>query len=380
MIIATPNSNARFTCLIPQGISLHPQHTDGSARFAAYLMLRTNAAKERRELGHWINLSCDYMRARNKYWDDVRKHAIREGWLECNERYCTGKNPYHSKITAFSKSYRFREDLRTGKFTVYEFSRKPLNWDKRLKQDHDTKAGQALADRLSKVWLPDDIEPRNYWDHYTFETIRQGWLYSGRCQYGRFFSPYTSLAGDHRRRLEAKEPLASLDIRGSQPLLLGAIALKHPIYTNAKDVREWLDICEQGDIYDHICETSASFMDRDAAKLELMKVMFAPKDQMVYNPVYAVIERNYPTLASYLKLSKHDHHKGVAESLQRMESGIMIDTVAHEYCKAYPNNPIVTVHDEVIVPKRLATHLSKRIKKAAQKHGITPQIRIIEHE
>lgn len=363
--------------LIPSGIELHPDFPDATARLAAWYMMRTCTSKERMLGNHWINVSWDTAHRKWKHYDQIRNHALESGWLECNHKYCTGLEAKKRGIQPYTKSYRIAEQYRTGRFVQYHLSKqqnKPT-WS----TDHNTKAGNLLAEKLPMVWLPEDLEPGTYWDAYTFAAIRMGHFYSSRCRYGRFFSPYTSLRSRYRARLQAREDLSRLDIKSSQPLFLAAVAVD--LWGRVEpDIAHWIEICQDGDLYQEFVDCLHGVYTREECKELFMKVMFAKVPQMAENPLFPMITERFPTLRHVLFQLKTFDHKEVAYKLQRLESGVMIDTVALEYCKAHKVTPLVTVHDEMILPSRHVGWVSKRITKACKPYGISPKLRVTENE
>ena len=53
----------------------------------------------------------------------------------------------------------------------------------------------------------------------------------------------------------------------------------------------------------------------------------------------------------------------------------MIDGVAAEFMKRYPESPILTVHDELIVPARYRGEVIEMIKSEFGRHGVTPSVK-----
>lgn len=326
---------------------------------------------------HWINVSDAKMDNMSRYYDTVKRHALESGWLECNHKYCTGFEAKKRGILPYTKSYRIAEQYRTGKFEHYQLSRPPHKptWV----TDHQTKAGLLLAEKLLMVWLPEDLEPETYWDAYIFSSIKLGHFYSSRCRYGRFFSPYTSLRSRYRSKIQAREDLSRIDIKSSQPLFLAGVAIENRGRLD-EDIAQWIEICQDGDLYQEFADALRGGYSRDDCKLLFMQVMFSKVEQMQGNALFPHIKDKYPTIKGLLFRLKETEYKEVAYCLQRLESSVMIDTVALEYCKAHKVTPLITVHDEMILPKRHVAWVSKRVAKACKPYGIEPRLRVTENE
>jgi hypothetical protein len=114
--------------------------------------------------------------------------------------------------------------------------------------------------------------------------------------------------------------------------------------------------------------------DRDAVKLALMEVLFSKLDYMTRHPLFTVILHNFPGIANYLMARKvRGHYQCVAQECQRVESSIMIDEVA-----AKLGCPVLTCHDEIILPARHAERAEKLMARQFGKRKMSPKFKIVE--
>lgn len=272
------------------------------------------------------------------------------------------------------------------------------------------------------------------WAKYAVQQIQAKRFHANRCRFGRFHSSHTALPRRIRKHLldPSANPLVTIDISSCQPLILGLLSAQqiaypsHP-FTNSTDqgetrgitgrgqhriplcsslrakrteaISEFLELCEAGQLYEFITERLRSgdidvkprmvtaeingvlrtWTDRPAeatrekVKGSIIVCLFCDLQMMQEMSVFQVIERYWPPVANYLIATKSTcGYQQVAKDCQRIESTLMIDTVAAEYMRRHPERAIVTIHDELMVPSDLVDVAKELIREAFAPFGVRP--------
>ena len=268
--------------------------------------------------------------------------------------------------------------------------------------------GMWLVDQFSRFQLPENVGIHDPWTRYAVSQIKAGRFFAVRCGFDRFHSNFTSLKKAIRRILGTDANLVELDVKNSQPTLLG-IVTRHqgggsrgrinptpicdPKLPNG-GAEEWNQLCRQGVIYEHVqdrlrtggypCfnvwtgwETKTidpSNMTRDQVKKSFLTVMFAKSSQVERHPVYQVIRTDFPTVAETIRRIKRTNHKHLAAKLQRLEAAIVIDSVCESFRLHHPDEPVLTIHDALVVRESFAEQAERAIARGFERHGVTPTV------
>jgi hypothetical protein len=355
--------NRIYEIPVPKNANFSGPLADQLARLAFFIMM-TTASREEYQRGFWIPFSAEKGRTMfGSAWDRIRKEAASSPFFEFNDHY----NPNPDFGPTFCKSVRLAAPFRTGEVDIYQFRRKQRPG---TGLDYNTldKASKRLVDSFSAFTLP-GTPPAfdNVWQAFTWARIDAGDYYASRCEFGRFHSNFTSFK--HRSLLQYAEPLAVLDIVACQPLILGAVvAASQPL----QDVLRWLDICNKGDLYAHIAELSGSLA-RDEVKKSLITCIFQRLAAMRQMPIFSVLRKHFPTISKHLESVKQGgYHQAVAHQCQRLESSLMIDTVAMKLAKV----PLVTVHDELIFPAKFVEKVKEVVLSVFSKACMQPRLKV----
>jgi hypothetical protein len=192
-----------------------------------------------------------------------------------------------------------------------------------------------------------ELVPTKYHrNRYTINKITEGTFVPRFCKYGRMHTPVTTLKREVRKeslRLGGEETV-ELDIGSSQPFFLFLWLLQRG-FSDWNGFDE--DVLEER-LYRRIQE-EGRFNSRDAAKRSTYRVLFGKSRRNAQNAVFAAL---YPAVWQALcdfKL-REGNHAAVAHMLQRAESEFLFNRVIKQLIVDFPDMPIVTVHDSIIVP------------------------------
>lgn len=229
---------------------------------------------------------------------------------------------------------------------------------------------------------------------------------------GRFYTSLTNLWKAHRNLLTAKgEPLCEIDISACQPLCLSLIAEQH---ISTDECVRFRELCESRRLYVVIREVTGLTIEE--AKIEILAFLCGrnrtPKslarireaeereDTSVLSPVEKIhswFRQAFPEFSVFLsewKSSKEsrekmrrlkrargttkrtDPHRIASNEMQSMEAEIIIQGVCAEYIKKFPGEFIAPIHDAILIPDRMRSHVIEIIYQAVSDKRLQPQIKI----
>lgn len=355
------NDRPNNTLPIPKNAKFFGIHADSLAKLAFLLLLKTSTRDEYRQ-GFYIPAGTEWWHY--KFGGDkdaaVKKAARSCEVFEFNDRYSNFPG------NRFCQSIRLAAPFRTGETEPYELSRKSRTLLKLHPKDTPSK---ILISNFCKFWLP-ELAPEfdNPWQAFSWARITDRHFYATRCEFGRFHSNFTAFK--HRNLLQSSETLAAIDICQCQMLILGKVAIQEMGET--PDLLRWQSICETDDIYEYLATRISKT--RPEAKFGLIQAIFSKVGMMTAMSEYVALEREFGALARYLKIAKKNGHQNVACDCQRLESKIMIDSVVRKLYKV----PMITVHDELIVPASKVEKVRNCIYDEFAARGMYPRFKIRE--
>lgn len=171
-------------------------------------------------------------------------------------------------------------------------------------------------------------------------------IYVVRIPNGRVYTSFNSLKRELRKYcyIDGK-PLASLDLKSSQPYLLASYLYSK--YPNVDDVKTFYEIVTEGDVYEwamqNINSTGDRIIDRDECKVEFFRYMFK-KTNNSHCLIQSLIERELPMLYDLIKAERNSMRESgntLTNYLQATEADIFIPV-----CESFPND-CLSVHDSL---------------------------------
>ena len=212
------------------------------------------------------------------------------------------------------------------------------------------------------------------------------WFNPGDQTSGRVHSILTIIRKDLRQFISYDgKPLASSDIKNSQPLILSCVMDKgfwsqntpntniykylsskqikeidtntitmtiSEVDTDSQDVVLYKNLVSEGKFYDFMCIKFAElvddkYRDRGKTKKAMLWVLF-DKNGMI-SPERMAFETLFPTVAIVCELIRNKEHELLAVLLQKIEVDIVINRACKRLSRVIPNIPIYTIHDSIIV-------------------------------
>lgn len=354
-------------------IPLNCQHlftgpqADDLAKFSYLLLIYSLAYEERREFNFYIPfpyaLGYKYFGDR---WSSLKKLTQTEysQIFEWNTRYS------NREVNAFSMSVRLSKAVRTGECVLYTTQKKynPIHRFDKSKLDAVT---SKLVEDFNKFYLPEEAPYfENPWQALSWDRVASRDFYVTRCDYGRVHTPFTSLK--HRTLLRSDlGPLVALDVVCCQMLCLAAVVRKE--CGDHADLHKWLSICYTDDIYEYLADCLD--VPRVQAKYGLIRCVFERTAQMQNMSEFKILEREFPFIAAGILAIKQKYtYEKVACECQKTESSVMVKKVI----RRIKSIPLITVHDEYILPTKDVEHVQKIVEQEFRAIGINPRLKVTE--
>lgn len=410
-----------FCAELPNG-----NHGEPWALFLSYLSLLTSLTKERRKQGHWINIHSNKLRSLmgGKYKDHISdmKNA---GIIDVNDRYSTGML---EGISPFSKSYRLSDQLRTGKFVQFELFRKPSIRKTISGRDPDPKnlgpAGMHYRQSFDRFSIDpvakfDEVANDAYWDQWTISRWINRYEFAIRCNKRRYHCLATQLPRSLRKhlRVDTSQFLSIVDVSACQPLLLGIqtainttstfpllsygaqISVPHAL---DRDVRLWIELCEQRAIYDYFFDAIKSYVgptsirfqnslgrmvsldlrnaSQNSFKRSVLITLFDKTEVMMQSPIFKIIQSDFPTIANFVLRAKQHGHARLACLLQNFEASIMIDKVGETLMEHHASEAVQPIHDALLVRNEFAETAASIIQSHFSAMGVNAKMKVDDLE
>lgn len=249
------------------------------------------------------------------------------------------------------------------------------------------------------------------------EKINNGEYFAKQDEYGRLHTNITNLKKEYRNYITVtgQKRLISFDLKNSQPFFstiltktdfwesrgknckLNINDLK-PTITNSihnkssiimftksvehnEDVVKYVDLVINGGLYEFFLQRllSAGIKcdSRKKAKKKIFKIFFSKAVHLKNNKSAMVFKDCFPSIYRLFELIKRTKHNMLAVLLQGIESQILIEGVAGGFINKFPDTPIFTIHDSILVPIKKAITLKwDMIKYIKQKTDYKPSLEI----
>lgn len=325
---------------------------------------------ERRETWETpINLMYDYLKANIPNWPEVWRWCDGLRLVERTPGYTPGVNAY-----GYWTALPYREQ--THRLRTFEHA----GLAKRLRAIQRRHFSRPVMAHLRKQLerLSADMDEftarfitspnRRYYEAH-LQTILDGELRLTADGFsGRFHSNVSNMFKPLRAMLRVDgEPdtLGETDIKNSQPLFLALAAKEQGV-----EDQKYLQLCEDGQIYEHIAEQVGLL--RDSAKHEMMVMLYARNG--FRSTVKSVFEREFPQIGSFIRKVKTKDYKRLSKQMQVAERKFVIDTVCERLKRLRPNMFMTTIHDAVVAKKPDCDLIVTVMKEAFAEKGVHPRL------
>lgn len=369
----------------------------------------------REKKGGWVGIHSNVLQealGKNTYKRAVAK-AANLGIIEVDHSYKVSE----PGSPGYTKKYRLLEPYASSKWRLANITNeRVLNYlkDRKLRTSGITSPAQKHLWRWVKRIKIEDV-PRlteGTLDWGKFTALRKRNFRGKVCDFGRFHSNHTRLKREMRPYLRLNgQPLVEIDVRNCQPLLFAWLVCSHysedrietrfnmdkslsnnnkeqsntalsntTPYVSLKDVPglikplknrsqipgdalKLLDICEQGEFYEHFLKAAGyGKVDDDLRQKKKQSILtqFYDNWSRSYSESYEflnVLKRDFPSAYDVCEAVKQTNYQDLARLMQRVESHVVIDSICEVLRAECPRMPIITVHDAIFTTAKYTAQL-----------------------
>jgi hypothetical protein len=144
----------------------------------------------------------------------------------------------------------------------------------------------------------------------------------------------------------------------------------------ADDVKEFVELCEQGILYDDLMRRlNIPAKRRDSFKRLFFSQVFFGKIKTT-GRVRELFARDFPNVYKAINNLKRKDYRQLAYLLQAHESKIMIDIICRRILDEMPGTFIATIHDSIMTIPDKAEVVKMIMVREFQRFGLNPMIRL----
>jgi hypothetical protein len=252
-------------------------------------------------------------------------------------------------------------------------------------------------------------------------------LFTESKKTGRIFTSITLLPKDIRRRFlrYAHDGLCEIDISNAQPIIFNYIIYQHfdidinvleqiyfpyhyvkrfnskslfipdaPHYlllsllsyvptitdsTPPEDVLKYTELTLRGKLYEYLIESyiqqTGKKINRDDFKIKMMILFNAKRNWDTAEK--RIFTEKFPNVWRVIKEIKKDDHKNLAIQLHKLESDLIINTVAKRILREQPSIALYTIHDCILTSRDNVDYVRQVIFDESKRlYGIAPKLKI----
>ena len=142
------------------------------------------------------------------------------------------------------------------------------------------------------------------------------------------------------------------------------------------DVKEFVELCEQGILYDDLMRRlNIPPRRRDSFKRLFFSQVFFGKIKTT-GRVRELFARDFPNVYKAINDLKRKDYRQLAYLLQAHESKIMIDVICRRILAELPGTFIATIHDSIMTTPDKADEVKAIMVREFQRFGLNPMIRL----
>jgi len=397
----------------------------------AIMMRRVHDHRYRK--GHhdgFVGLKAQYLQnVIGRYnWVDVRRLAISNSVVECDESYATDRG---------AKRYRLLSPYSETQWELREVADNGLRWrlqrwrKKRERAEWQRiESGQTLVapevckflyDQLQRCRIRKNAPLKRFAPEVAVavDKIRRGDWFFHVDRYGRIHTNISNLKRELRSYLSVDgQRLVNVDIANSQPLFIGLVVLSHKtgaekeaggregkqgrgregasLYVRQAyvrqayvrqtdtsvvnienvDLRSYLEICERGELYEYVKRHLPGGLDYDTLKQRVLATLYDRDNHR--NAVYRVLDKHFPTLMGFARHVKREDYRRLAHMAQRVESQFMYGQVVPRIMRERPGLFVATIHDSILVSRGAKEYVREVMLAEFRRLGVSPKVRIEE--
>jgi hypothetical protein len=143
-----------------------------------------------------------------------------------------------------------------------------------------------------------------------------------------------------------------------------------------RDVQEFIDLCQQGILYDDLMRRLGIPARRRKGfkRLFFSQVFFGKCKQT--GRLRGLFARDFPTVYEAITDLKRKDYRQLAYLLQAHESKVMIDIICRRILEELPGTFVGTIHDSILTTPDRADEVRAIMVREFQRFGLRPTIRM----
>lgn len=221
------------------------------------------------------------------------------------------------------------------------------------------------------------------WEMNILKIYHKDWDKSMSTQSGRIFNNITSLPRQLRSCLYLNdgEVLTEIDIANSQPFLFNMLLADNFDLTKDlfgdkySDVRKYMQLTENGLLYDHLIDNWKVKIDRDQFKKLFFGQVFYCEISSNYKYKYSkLFKAEFPNVFGLIIKLKEGNYKNLSIQLQKREANIIIHHIGAKLMKL--GIYFLTVHDSIICRKSDSERVKTIFEKEFKRIKLNPKLNI----
>ncbi|HEV2292412.1 MAG TPA: hypothetical protein VGR35_01070 [Tepidisphaeraceae bacterium] len=401
-----------------------PTHAARANYFCDLLLNKATYLRDKSKAANpFVSLKVEYLQE-DGVLDEVRQALITEGVVELDPKYVVGE---HSMGYRLMPEFRQPVPPRRVEYTagrIYKLFRASRERDRR----HFSDVHRYLESWLKKVTIDLDGATRAILMTPRFaEKSRADLLlrncamidakdiYTSVCRYGRLHGSAGALAREPREYIRiAGQPLVGIDVRNSQPLLLGLVIAEQRLYGSSAidpeqfvqggdlyaparryvnlpagwrdallpDELKYLELCEAGQLYEHV-QSLTKHRDsgndgREWVKARMQTYLYGEDergDVRSTSPIRIPFTNEFPHVADVLRAAKRTKHSALPVLLQNIEAEIVLNRVCRRLMTDHRNVPPVPVHDSIYTTPEHESLVRKLMTEAFEDVGLKVKLK-----
>ncbi len=144
------------------------------------------------------------------------------------------------------------------------------------------------------------------------------------------------------------------------------------------DLVDYLEVCQHGGFYQALAKAWCLPCEPGKAKNRIKELAFKyvlfgrPRPG---NRFWDALRRYWPTVARVIEAIKIEDHGSVARACQRIEASLIVGGVVERFRVKYPDIPIQTIHDSVLVHSESVELAKKIIGQVFGTIGLSPNLK-----
>ena len=212
-------------------------------------------------------------------------------------------------------------------------------------------------------------------------TVQQVIHQGEKASAGRRFSGYYKLSPSNSEEEDQQSNREQSNTRSGESTTI-CVPILHLSPISAElpaDLDNYLSDCQHGNFYQSLGEAWGLPCDPGKAKNRIKRLTFKYilfGRSRPYKCYWKAVRGRWPTVSRVIEEIKSEDHGTVARACQRIEASLIIGGVVERFRLDYPDVPIQTIHDSVLVPPEWIDLAIAVIRQVFGTIGLVPGLKV----